>query len=108
MFRRTIVLCGLFIIASQLSSGCCCWRPFLWRGCCWPNCYGPGGASYPVSAQSGDPGCACYSPPHIPAAAVGAPGQPVYVGPAVPLGQPQVTPGGGVPNPMAPSGPPKN
>ena len=103
MFRRTIVLCGLFVIASQLSSGCCCWRPFLWRGHCWPHCYGPGGVSAPVA----DPGCACYSAPHVQPMA-GAAGQPVFVGPAVPLGQPQVTPGGGVPSPMAPAGSPKN
>jgi hypothetical protein len=106
MIRRVVVLSALLVVASQLSTGCCHWRPFCGRFACWPHCYGPANAAaYPAAA----PDCACY-PPGQPAMGGVPQGQPVFMGPAVPYGHPQVTPGAsGVPNPMAPTGgAPKN
>ena len=119
MTRRAVLLCCLFAATSQLSTGCWYWRPFLWRGHCFPRCCAPVSAG-PVMAgpMYGDPGgAACYSSPAMqPLPVTGPmyhpPGQPVFTGPSVPLGPPQVYPvpgpGTGATNPMTPMGTPKN
>jgi hypothetical protein len=70
MSRRAVLLAVVFTVTSQLSTGCCCWRPFLWRwGCggCWPQFYTPPPAAPafhgPVVGDVGPADCACFSPP---------------------------------------------
>ena len=67
MPRRSVLLSCLVAVASQVSSGCCGWRPFAhcWHGCgpsCVPTAIGPG-PGYGVGF-GGPAGCAsCMSSP---------------------------------------------
>jgi hypothetical protein len=109
MTRRTVLICCVIAAASQLSSGCWYYRPFLWRwGCgggCTPCCapaYGPVSAG---PAMGG--GCSsCFASPSagapLPAYPVeGTAPAPVFAGaPASITPLPQVYKSGPVPSQM--------
>jgi hypothetical protein len=84
MSRRAVLLCCLFAVASQLSSGCyyCC-HPFLWRWGCGP-CGAPCGAPCcPTFPTVGGECCSsCFAPPATYAPANPAPGT-IIAGPGV-------------------------
>jgi hypothetical protein len=127
MTRRTIWL-GLLLAASQLATGCCCWRQHCagWRiQALRSHCHGGQcGAAYggPVVGPVAGPGCpSCYTPPiemgtHPPAVAYGGPaivpggpppaGGPPIAGPypllQVPPPETHRDPGAGFPQPMPP------
>jgi hypothetical protein len=72
MTRRTVLICCVIAAASQLSSGCWYYRPFLWRWGCCGGCAPCGGPAYgPVSGGPalaapavGGGGCSsCFASP---------------------------------------------
>lgn len=128
MTRRLFWL-GLLLVASQLSSGCCCWREHCagWRiralasrchgGQCGSGYGGPvAGPMYGAGPGAG-PACgSCYTPPgdfgHHPPAVVPyggpmipggpTPGGPPIAGPYPLTPVPSGDPGTGFPQPMPP------
>jgi hypothetical protein len=97
MSRRAVLLCGLFAVASQLSSGCYCCHPFLWRwyGCGAP-CAAPGCPATPAFAAPGECCSSCFAPPAYgpanppPGTVIAGPGA-GYVAPPVFTGPPGST-----------------
>lgn len=66
MLKRAFWL-GLILVATQFSTGCCCWqRPFIFQRCCWR----------PAGCGIGCGSCGCNAGP------VAVDYAPVPVGPA--------------------------
>ena len=52
MLKRAFWL-GMLLVATQLSTGCCCWqRPYIFQRCCWR----PAGCGFGCGS-SGSCGC---------------------------------------------------